>query len=57
MTVRNRLTLITYAPALVGKDNRTLNVIHGIEKAFPGLRLEWEVGEGGRLGSLPRRDA
>ncbi len=42
------LTLIVYAPALVGKDGRTLDVIHGMEKALPGLRLEWRLSEGGR---------
>jgi hypothetical protein len=57
MTRRKALTLIVYAPALVGKDGRTLAVVHGMEKALPGLRLEWEVGKGGRPIALPQRDA
>jgi hypothetical protein len=57
MTERKVLTLIVYAPALVGKDGRTLDVIHGMEKAFPGLRLGWEVGKRGRPIALPQRDA
>ncbi|SEM83065.1 hypothetical protein SAMN05444354_1243 [Stigmatella aurantiaca] len=50
------LTLIVYAPSLVGKDGRTLDVIRGMEKALPGLRLEWRLSEGGRPIALPRRD-
>ncbi|WP_163869910.1 DUF5953 family protein [Myxococcus eversor] len=57
MTKRQVLTLIVYAPALAAKDGRTLAVVHGMEKALPGLRLEWEVGKGGRPIALPRRDA
>ncbi|MBN9684433.1 MULTISPECIES: DUF5953 family protein [unclassified Corallococcus] len=56
MTTRKRLTVITYAPALSGKDRRALSVVHGMEKAFPGLRLEWEVGEGGHPIALSQRD-
>ncbi|MFP2958643.1 DUF5953 family protein [Myxococcus sp. 1LA] len=57
MTAHKTLTLIVYAPTLVEKDGRSLAVVHGMEHAFPGLRLEWEVGEGGRLITLPQRDA
>jgi len=57
MTKRRILTFLIYAPALVGKDGRTLAVVHGMEQALPGLRLEWEVGKGGRPIALPRRDA
>jgi len=57
MTQRKALTLIVYAPALVGKDGRSLAVVHGMEKALPGLRLEREVGKGGRPIALPQRDA
>ncbi|MCP3169031.1 DUF5953 family protein [Myxococcus qinghaiensis] len=57
MTKRKALTLIVYAPALAANDGRTLAVVHGMEKALSGLRLEWEVGKGGRPIALPRRDA
>ena len=57
MTQRRSLTLIVYAPALVGKDGRTVEVIHGMEKALPGLRLEWRLSAGGRPIPLPQRDA
>jgi hypothetical protein len=57
MTRRRTLTLIVYAPALVGKDGRTLDVIHGMEKALPGLRLNWRLSDGGRSIALPQRDA
>ena len=57
MTKQRSLDLIVYAPALVGKDGRTLDVIHGMEKALPGLRLAWRISEGGRPIALPHRDA
>ncbi|QAT86228.1 hypothetical protein EJ065_4680 [Corallococcus coralloides] len=56
MTRPGRLTFIVYAPALVGKDGRTLDVVHGMERAFPGLRLAWRLSDGGRPIALPRRD-
>jgi hypothetical protein len=57
MIQRSRLTIIVYAPALAKSDGRTLDIVHGMEQALPGLRMQWEVGEGGRLISLPHRDA
>jgi len=57
MSMPRALTFIVYAPALVGKDGRTLDVIHGMEKALPGLRLAWRISEGGRPIALPHRDA
>ena len=57
MTTRRTLIVIVYAPALVGNDGRTLAVVHGMEKALPGLRLEWRLSDGGRPIALPQRDA
>ena len=57
MTTRSTLDIIVYAPALVDKDGRALAVVHGMERALPGLRLEWKVSENGRLIALPQRDA
>ena len=57
MNKRKALTLIVYAPALVGKDGRTVDVIHGMEKALPGLRLRWRLSDSGRPIPLPQRDA
>jgi hypothetical protein len=57
MTKPRALTLIVYAPALVGKDGRTVDVIHGMEKALPGLRLKWRLSDSGRPIPLPQRDA
>ncbi|MBN8230304.1 hypothetical protein JYK02_22580 [Corallococcus macrosporus] len=56
MTARKRLGLIVYAPALVGRDRRTIESVHGMEKALPGLRLEWRLSNGGRPIALPLRD-
>ncbi|MHA7631943.1 DUF5953 family protein [Corallococcus sp. M7] len=38
-------------------DSRPVAIVKGMEKALPGLRLEWEIGEGGRPIALPQRDA
>ena len=57
MTQPSSLTLIVHAPALVGRDARTRDVIHGMEKALPGLRLEWRLSDRGRPIALPQRDA
>ncbi len=57
MTQQTTLHLITYAPALVSKDGRTVDVIHGMEKALPGLRLKWRLSDSGRPIPLPQRDA
>ena len=57
MIIPRVLVFIVYAPALVGKDGRSLEVIHGMEKALPGLRLAWRISEGGRPIALPHRDA
>jgi Family of unknown function (DUF5953) len=56
MIARKRLILIVHAPALVGGDGRALAVVHGMERVFPGLRLEWRVTEGRQLAALPQRD-
>ncbi|GEN12209.1 hypothetical protein MFU01_72460 [Myxococcus fulvus] len=57
MTQPRTLTLIVYAPALAGKDGRALDAIQGMERALPGLRLEWRISESGRPIPLPQRDA
>jgi hypothetical protein len=53
----NDIGIIVYAPALVGDDSRPLAVVHGMERAFPGLHLEWRVSEDGRPIALPQREA
>ncbi len=57
MTTRKRLVLTVYAPTLAGHDGRTLAVVHGMERALPGLRLEWKVSPEGKPLGLPQRDA
>jgi hypothetical protein len=57
MTARQRITLIVYAPELVENDGRPLAVVHGMERAFPGLRLEWTTSGEGQSTLLAHRDA
>ncbi|RUO90816.1 hypothetical protein D7Y11_23250 [Corallococcus sp. AB018] len=57
MTAQGPLLLNIYAPALVGDDNRTLAAVHGLERALPGLRMDWRVTEKRQLAVVPQRDA
>ncbi|MGE6763743.1 DUF5953 family protein [Corallococcus interemptor] len=52
-----QLTVIVYAPALSKSDGRPVDIVQGMEQALPGLRMDWEVGEGGRLIALSQRNA
>ena len=54
--MENQLTIIVYAPDMVDNDDRPLAVVRGMERAFPGLRLEWRITEQGELVHLPQRD-
>ena len=55
--MENQLTIIVYAPDMVDNDHRPVAVVRGMERAFPGLRLEWTVTDKGELVHLPQRDA
>ncbi|WP_404372532.1 DUF5953 family protein [Corallococcus coralloides] len=51
------LSLLAYAPALSHADERSLAIVHGVERALPGLRLGWTTSERGDLIALGHRDA
>ncbi|NTX07760.1 MULTISPECIES: DUF5953 family protein [Myxococcus] len=53
---QNDLALIVYAPSLLGDEGRALAIIHGMERALPGLHLEWTTSEKEDLIALPNRD-
>jgi hypothetical protein len=55
--VENEIGIIVYAPDMVDDDDRPLAVVRGMERAFPGLRLEWRITDKGELVHLPQRDA
>jgi hypothetical protein len=55
--VRNQIGIIVYAPDLVDNDDRPVAVVRGMERAFPGLRLEWTISDKGEFVPLPQRDA
>lgn len=46
-----------YTAGLVGNDGRPMAVVHGMERAFPGLRLEWTTSKEGQRTLLTDRDA
>jgi hypothetical protein len=48
--------IIVYAPALTRDDVRPFTIIHGMERALPGLRLGWTTSEKEDLVALPHRD-
>ncbi|SEU37005.1 hypothetical protein SAMN05443639_12335 [Stigmatella erecta] len=55
-TQRNQISMIVYAPALAGDDGRTLAVVHGMERARPGLRIGMMISDEGQLIPLADRD-
>jgi hypothetical protein len=55
--VRDFIGIIVYAPVLVRGDSRPLAVVRGVERAFPGLSLDWTISDEGKLVPLPQRDA
>lgn len=55
--MRNTLGIKVYAPALAGDESRLVAAVHGLEQAFPGLRMEWTVSHERQLIPLPQRDA
>ncbi|MGE6759436.1 DUF5953 family protein [Corallococcus interemptor] len=57
MNAKSPLILNVFAPAIEGDDNRTLAIVHGMERALPGLHLEWRVTEKRQLAVVPQRDA
>ncbi|WP_426744926.1 DUF5953 family protein [Myxococcus faecalis] len=57
MSTRNRLILNLYASALSENDGRPLAAVHGLERAFPGLSMTWQVSNKGQLIAIPKRDA
>jgi hypothetical protein len=50
------LNVIVYAPALAGDEKRPLAIAHRMERALPGLRLEWTTSGKDDLIALPNRD-
>lgn len=56
LNTQDYFNLVVYAPALVDHDGRPLAVVHGMERAVPGLRLGWTTSEKEDLIALPDRD-
>jgi hypothetical protein len=54
--MKDSLVLNVYASPLMRRDNRRLAIVHGMERAFPGLRLGWTMSKEEGLVSLPQRD-
>jgi hypothetical protein len=50
------LAVIAYAPGSQGNDGRALTIIHGLERALPGLHLKWTSSETEELIPLSNRD-
>ncbi|QAT85978.1 hypothetical protein EJ065_4427 [Corallococcus coralloides] len=51
------LAVIAYAPGSQGNDGRALTIVHGLERALPGLHLKWTSSEKEELIPLSNRDA
>ncbi|HLL54255.1 MAG TPA: DUF5953 family protein [Myxococcaceae bacterium] len=57
LVLPNDLRIIVYASALAGDDSRPVAVVHGMERAFPGLSLDWTISDEGQRIPLTQRDA
>ncbi|MCY1033986.1 DUF5953 family protein [Corallococcus sp. BB11-1] len=53
----SQLGIIVHGPAIAGNAERPLVAVHGMERVWPGLRLEWRISDEGKPIPLPRRDA
>jgi hypothetical protein len=56
-TQKDQMTMIVYAPALAVNDGRPLAVVHGMERAVPGLCIGLMISDEGQLIPLQDRDA
>jgi len=56
-TLKDQMTMIVYAPALAVDDGRPLAVVHGMERAVPGLCIGLMISDEGQLIPLQDRDA
>ncbi|AKF83301.1 hypothetical protein MFUL124B02_34010 [Myxococcus fulvus 124B02] len=56
MSKNRQLILITHGTTLERNDGRALAVVHGMERALSGLRLEQTVTKTRQMSPLPRRD-
>ncbi|WP_434384781.1 DUF5953 family protein [Melittangium boletus] len=54
---QNALSIHVCALALTDDDHRPVEVVHEMERAAPGLRLDWTVADDHQLRPLPQRDA
>jgi Family of unknown function (DUF5953) len=54
---KDQMTMIVYAPALTVNDGRPLAVVHGMERAAPGLCIGFMISDEGQLVPLQDRDA
>jgi hypothetical protein len=51
------LVIMAYGPALTGNDRRPLAIVHVMERALPGLRMDWAISAEGQPYPLPQRDS
>lgn len=51
------IRFFAYAPTLIEDDGRPVAVVHGIESALPGIRLEWTVSDDRQMVPLSQRDS
>lgn len=54
--MQNTLGLKVFAPAGAGDESRFVAAVHGLERAFPGMHLEWTVSDEHQLIRLSQRD-
>ncbi|RKG94141.1 DUF5953 family protein [Corallococcus terminator] len=56
-TTQEALGIRSYSTLSGGEETRLVAAVQGLERALPGLRLEWTVSDEHQLVHLPQRDA
>jgi hypothetical protein len=56
-TPKDQMSMIVYSPALAVNESRPLAVVHGMERAVPGLCIGFMISDEGQLIPLQDRDA
>ncbi|MBM7115899.1 DUF5953 family protein [Archangium primigenium] len=53
---KEALGVFVYAPVLTRDDRRSIEIVHALERALPGVFLEWTVSSKRQLVTIPQRD-
>src|SRR5262245_7268664 len=56
MGALDQIVVVVQAEELLASDDRPLAAVRGLERAVPGLKMEWRISQDGKPIALPHRD-